>query len=1224
LQVEHLEARCLPTVFVVSSGADSGAGTLRAAIEAANVTPGPNTIKFDAGEGGVDILLFTPLPTITNPVTIDGTTEPGYQGTPIVDLSASSILAKSFTSSVGLQITAGNCTVRGLAIHDFPGSGPTASVGIELSGHGGNVIAGCYIGVDLTGVFSYNVQETGILIDGGSSNNTIGGIASGDGNVISANLSFGVFITDNGTKGNQILGNKIGTDPTGAQKVGYQDFGIAVRSGAGDTTIGGIVTPARNVISGNLDGIEIDESTGNQVLGNFIGLDAGGSHAIPNGVTLPGGGPNGAGIELGVDATDNLIGGIANGAGNAISGNVVGVLLSDGTASKNTIQGNFVGTDALGATALGNGTGIYLMNSAASNLIGGTSVGAGNVVSGNDVGIAIEGPDDMDKIEDNLIGTDVSGEIALFNHIGVALRQGASQNAVQGNLVSANQVGIAIEDGEDNQLAGNLIGLDRAGLSALPNGVGIQITGNSVFNTVGGNTATARNVISGNQTGILLQGNGVLGTVIEGNRIGTNIIGTAAIGNQDDGVDVVLGATNTQIGGTMQGDGNLISGNGGDGIRISGGGTLGTLILANRIGTDQTATQAIPNGQNGIEIANDASGSVIGGSGFGGGSARHVPAGNVISGNHLDGILITSGAFSNLAVVNLIGTDGTGAVALGNGANGVAITNCAFENEIGGPRAPTLPGHLLGASNVISGNSLDGVVITDSGSTDNLVEGNFIGLAESGKTAVPNNGSGVHFLAGASQNSIGATDPNVGNVISGNQGDGAALESDGNKVQGNLVGTDVTGSAALANAQNGIRVTGADNQIGGGNRGIGRNVISGNGLDGVLITGTTATANAVMGNVIGTNAKGQAVLANGQEGVAIVGGASSNRVGGAPSSSEPSGNANLISGNGADGVRIDGTGTTANTVQGNKIGTNLSGAAGVANHADGVLVSGGASGNLIGGPMLLGNVISGNGSNGVELAGETTGNSVQGNRIGVNAAGTSAVANVAAGVALTGGASQNSVGGPAGAGNLISGNHGDGVLISGEAAQSNVVQANRIGTNAAAKAIPNAQHGIDIVQGASHNLIGGNASSNGNIIAFNGSTGVLVSVGTGNAILSNVIHGNTNGGIGLVSGGNQSAAAPTITAVIITATQTHIAVDLASTAFTTFTLEFFANGSADPSGFGQGAVLVLTDTLTTDAAGHANGVLVIPTKLPSGLVLAATATDADGNTSAFSKDVTVS
>ncbi|MBD1906589.1 DUF4347 domain-containing protein [Funiculus sociatus GB2-A5] len=341
---------------VVINTNDSGEGSLRQAIINANAFSGTNTIGFQIGSGLQTITPLSALPTINDSVIIDGTTQPGFSGTPIIQLSGSG-------TGAGLTITAGDSTVRGLIINRFQD-------GIELSGGGNNVIAGNFIGTNAAGNAVAGNSRWGVFING-SSNNIIGGTTAGTRNIISGN-SVGLFVTGSG---NQIQGNYIGTDVTGNVDLGNTADGITIQGT--NNIIGGTTTGARNVISGNnQNGVSISQvgSSGNQVLGNYIGTNAAGTADLGN--TL-----NGIEIQY---APNNIIGGTTAGAGNVISGNNSnGIWITGNTATGNRVQGNYIGTNADGSSALGNTfRGVWLTD-ANDNTIGGTAAGTGNAIAFN-------------------------------------------------------------------------------------------------------------------------------------------------------------------------------------------------------------------------------------------------------------------------------------------------------------------------------------------------------------------------------------------------------------------------------------------------------------------------------------------------------------------------------------------------------------------------------------------------------------------------------------------------------------------------------------------------------------------------------------------------------------------------------------------------------------------------------------------------------------------------
>lgn len=330
--------------------------------------------------------------------------------------------------------------------------------------------------------------------------------------------------------------------------------------------------------------------------------------------------------------------------------------------------------------------------------------------------------------------------------------------------------------------------------------------------------------------------------------------------------------------------------------------------------------------------------------------------------------------------------------------------------------------------------------------------------------------------------------------------------------------------------------------------------------------------------------------------------------------------------------------SNGHTISGNFLGTDATGLITRPNGNSGVFVNNGVSGVLIGGTTLADrNLISGNGFDGIDINGP--GNTVQGNFIGVDATGATGLANLRFGVSVAGGG-LNTIGGTtANTRNVISGNTSDGIVISGAASSINTIQGNYIGTNAVGTAgIANGGFGIEVNTGSSGNIIGGVAAGEANVIAFNGSDGVEIETGTGNAIRGNSIHDNgttaSHLGIDLSPDGvtaNDDGAAddidtgannlqnfPVITAVVV-GTPNTISGTLDSTPSQTFTIDFYSNpaGSCDPSGNGEGRTYLGSKSTTTDANGL-GGFRFNPATLNVNDVVTATATDSAGNTSEFS------
>jgi parallel beta-helix repeat protein len=231
---------------------DSGLGSFRQAIVAANAVPGTDTIDFNIAPGGSQtITLLSELPTIIDPAVIDGTTQPGFAGTPIIELNGSSTV-----NPQGLIITAGNSTVRSLVVNRF-----NRSNGIVLRDGGNNVVEGNYLGTDVSGTaVSGDMQSGAIVLN--SSNNRIGGATAAARNV-SAGSSVGIWIVTEGSvsTGNLVQGNYIGTNAQGTAALG-NDFGMVINGDSSANTV------TDNLISGNRVGISLEAcASGNFILG---------------------------------------------------------------------------------------------------------------------------------------------------------------------------------------------------------------------------------------------------------------------------------------------------------------------------------------------------------------------------------------------------------------------------------------------------------------------------------------------------------------------------------------------------------------------------------------------------------------------------------------------------------------------------------------------------------------------------------------------------------------------------------------------------------------------------------------------------------------------------------------------------------------------------------------------------------------------------------------------
>ncbi|HYG79341.1 MAG TPA: right-handed parallel beta-helix repeat-containing protein [Pyrinomonadaceae bacterium] len=388
-----------PNRLEVLNRNDGGAGSYRQALLDANARPGKDLIVFKIPGTGVRIInVASQLPTLTGPVIIDATTQPGYLGKPIVELNGAPAGASS--SSNGVHLTGGDSSVRGLTINRFGGNG------IRIENLGGNVVEGNYIGVNYAASAALGNAYAGIWIIN-APNNVIGGATAGARNVISGNKWTGVIMSS--TAGNVVQGNFIGTNAAGTAAVPNGNHGIHVEYGP-DNRIGGPAAGARNVISGNAwSGVSIYGigAARNIVQGNFIGTNAAGTAALSNG---------NHGVNVVNASIGNLIGGGAAGERNVVSGNKWnGINVSGGAGTR--VAGNLVGTNAAGTAALGNSMVGVSINNSILCVVGGATAGERNVISGNLwEGVRVTGNlEPGNVVQGNYIGTDAAGASSVPN-----------------------------------------------------------------------------------------------------------------------------------------------------------------------------------------------------------------------------------------------------------------------------------------------------------------------------------------------------------------------------------------------------------------------------------------------------------------------------------------------------------------------------------------------------------------------------------------------------------------------------------------------------------------------------------------------------------------------------------------------------------------------------------------------------------------------------------------
>ena len=410
-------------VFTVVNTDDSGAGSLRQAILDANALGASSLIHFAIPGAGVHTIMpATALPMLTQPVSLNGYTQPGALENTLSDGNDAMLLIELDGTNLPpgsvLDIGSSGTTIRGLVINSS-----ASGAAISLGGGGGHVIAGNFIGTNVAGD-AVLPNGNGIFVFSG--NNLIGGDFPAARNLISGNLQSGIDMAGPADD-NAIRGNFIGTDRTGTAALGNGRAGVAL-FGTSASVIGGPTPGERNVISGNLFGIE--SAGGSYVIqGNFIGTDVTGTAAVPN---------TGPGIALGGD--DHTVGGVAPGAGNLIAGNG-GDGISVQGGSNNVIQGNRIGIDVTGTAPLPNffyGIGLrFGFQIPIDNLIGGTSAVAANVIAFNNLGgIAV---------------SNAQGTTIRFNRI---FRNRANLGS-QGLGIDLNNDGVTANDDGDADVGAN-------------------------------------------------------------------------------------------------------------------------------------------------------------------------------------------------------------------------------------------------------------------------------------------------------------------------------------------------------------------------------------------------------------------------------------------------------------------------------------------------------------------------------------------------------------------------------------------------------------------------------------------------------------------------------------------------------------------------------------------------------------------------------------------------
>jgi hypothetical protein len=592
---------------------DSGAGSLRAAMQSANALPAGSSLTITFAVNGT-ITLASDLPAISTRVKIDATSAPAYTGNaPVVEINAN--------GHGGLVLAAGSdgSQLLGVAVDNANGNGVTliaGSITLNLN----------YIGLNLAGA-AFGNSGDGVYVSTLSSNNVIGLNPSGASgvvtNVISGNTGNGLSF--HGSFGNTVVDNRIGTNVGGASAIANGGSGIWITAASHDNEIGGtafvdtatgqtndptgnkgtvtpvfVVPPLGNLVSGNSqNGILIDAGSKNNVLnGNFIGTTANGDATIGNSAD---------GVRI-TNADNNSLIGCQFVNNPFVYYNVVGGNGGNGLHITNSngvsVQANFFGIGANNTSIVANkGDGILVDGSSQNTQVGGV-IPLGNVSAGNALnGIEVTGT--------------VSGFTTFNTFGGILAFKGGAPNGNDGLLITAtggNQtVRTNVFSGNVNngvEIAGDasgvtvdpiIAGLNTSGASLVPNGNdGVLIDGTAHGNFIGGylNSVIPQNTFSGNGGyGVAILGQAYDNQVFN-NYIGTDVPGVIALGNRLGGIYVGGSATTDIIGGSSTDPAtpqkNLISGNSGNGITLAAG-TSYIEVINNWIGLDRFGVKLLPN-----------------------------------------------------------------------------------------------------------------------------------------------------------------------------------------------------------------------------------------------------------------------------------------------------------------------------------------------------------------------------------------------------------------------------------------------------------------------------------------------------------------------------------------------------------------------------------------------------------------------------------------------------
>jgi len=933
--VEALEERQLLTTFTVEHLGGTGPGSLRWAIAQSNASPGADVIGFAVS--GTIRAGRSSLPAITDAVTIDGASAPGFAGTPVVTVD--------FQGGRGLRFARGSdgSTLSSLALVRAGGDGVTLDASrITVQGN--------YIGLLADGTTVAANRGDGVRINASSRGNLIGredpvssityynadavsmqpvsgwqGIRQADapgqflitGTSGDAGLLYiGPISGAGGTSYAVNYPGAVATSVYGPDNLGngvlrlvgtYRNGDQVVRGFVFEGTTADLANPAnyRTIAEPGAQFTYVHSTMGGLAVGNYDGPTEEGT-------------PIGPGRSFVYDlASDQFVADVAYPG--ATSTTSYGIWHNDRTSY--TIVGGYSVAHA-GGQALATSAGFMVdYDSATGQFSNWKSFQHTPTAGGDSIATHFEGISSVEKGVYTLSsGSALAGPGGGLIGSVASVRRQPDGSFGEATWVDLSYPGLDAAMTSDSVVGGQVVGLVLADTGTFTYQATIDV-GFQLSNVIAGNCGNGVGIYGSHDNRVAM------------NYIGTDASGTAARGNRGSGVLLTSGASGNVIGGQATGGndptggvfvrppmGNLISGNRGDGVLINRGATR-NLLSGNFIGTAASGAAPLGNRMDGVAI-DRADGNLLIGCTF---QQDPFVFYNVISGNGGNGLRITN-SDDTIVQANFLGAGADNATVVGNRGDGLLISGDSRNTHVGG---------VIPLGNVISGNDRNGIEVRDRASGF-LSFNTFAGLfAFAG--AAPNRGDGILITSSGGDNVVRTS------IVSGNLGDGIELGGNATGVQitDTAIGTNTDIQAALPNGGSGVKFSGRarGNAIGGFQPSIEPRVtISSNGRYGVEVVGS-ARDNAIFNANIGTTAEGSGDLGNALGGVLLGHGTSGTVIGGdAPPFFVK------IANSGGDGLAV--IGSRNNRVRGGEI---------VSNRGYGLYAEGDASGTVVRDAQISGN-----------------------------------------------------------------------------------------------------------------------------------------------------------------------------------------------------------------------------------------------------------------------------